>query len=149
MRLAAAYGRTLARFDWDLRMRWSPVREVWLLERRATYERRDIDPDCYGDREHDTIRQLADGYFTLGVYQPHDLPTVHQLIDYLKSQDVQRMGKTAEAIADELDADYWQRREQRKQQANRRAGEVAGEVWETEKWRNGERAAVPRALPSP
>lgn len=147
MRLAAAYGRILKAYDPLLRMRWSDRRELWLLERKAAYERVDLDPDVYGDREHDTIRQLADGYFTLGVYQPHDLPTVHQLIAYLKSQDVQRMGKTAEAVADELDADYWQRRETRKQQANRKAGEVAGEVWESDRWASGQRVVVPRQLP--
>ena len=148
MQLALGYNRRLRAYDRALRVRWSPVTERWLLERQARYERNAVDPDVYGDKEHDTYRQLADGYFTLGIYQPHDLPTVDTLIAYLKTQDTWVTGKTAEAVADELDADYFARREARRQQANREAGDVAGEVYENHQWSEGHRVTVPATFPS-
>ena len=149
MQLAFGYNRRLQRYDSDLRMRWSPTTERWLLERRARYKRTWIDPDTYPDKEHDTYRQLADGYFTLGVYLPRELPTVEQLIDYLKSQDMWALGKTAEAVADELDADYFTRREARRTAQTREVGDIGGEVYENHAWSEGRRVAVPASLPSP
>lgn len=147
MQLPWGYNRRLQRYDRDLRMRWSPSTERWLLERRARYERKYIDPDAYDDKEHDTYRQLADGYFTLGIYQPRDFPTVDQLIDYLKSQDMHALGKTAEQVADEMDADYYARLKARREATRRDVGDVGGEFWEADRWASGERVAVPAAFP--
>ena len=149
MQLPFGYNRRLQRYDRDLRVRWSLSRELWLLERRATYQRAAIDPDAYGDKEHDTYRQIADGYFTLGVYQPRELPPVEALVEYLKSQDTWAMGKSAEAVADELDEDYYARQKARREAANREAGDIAGEVYENHAWSEGRRVAVPSSLPSP
>lgn len=146
MNLPPAYNRRLQRYNADLRVRWSSTREVWLLESRARYRRADVDPDAYGDREHDTFRQLADGYFTLGIYQPRELPPVDRLIAYLKSQDTWALGKTAEQIADELDADYETRREKRRRDAVDDAGHMAGEYHDALKVQAGERAFVPSAF---
>lgn len=145
MNLAPGYNWRLRRYNPDLRVRWSPSREVWLLESRARY-RRAINPALYDEHENDTFRQVADGYFTLGIYQPRDLPTVDRLIDYLKSQDTWALGKTAEQIADELDADYEARRAKRRRDAVDDAGHMAGEYHDALKVQAGERAFVPPAF---
>ncbi len=153
MTLPPGYQARLRRFDPELRLRWSPRRHVWLLERRARYERLPVDPRKYGFTEHDTVVQQRDGYFALGEYAPRDLPTCDRLIAYLRTQDVRRRGdqdlaRLAEAVADELDAADAAREEKRRRDALDDVGARAGEEWETNKWREGVRVAVPKGLPS-
>lgn len=152
MPLPTSYNRRLARFDPELRVRWSSRRRLWLLERRARYQRLPVDPRRYGFAEHDTMIQMRDGYFALGEYQPRDLPTVDRLIAYLRSQDTRRQGDQdftalANAIANELDQADADREERLRQAALGDIAAGAGEEWETNKWRAGVRVAVPRALP--
>jgi hypothetical protein len=147
-----AYNARLLRFDRALRLRWSPRRGRFLLERRASYARLSVDPDLYGRAEHDTVRQLRDGYFELGSYEPRELPRVDRLIAYLRTQDVwhrgdQDLGKLAEAVADELDADYERRTLATEQGHTADVGDRVGELWEHDRWQRGERVTVPRSLP--
>ena len=153
MRLAPGYNERLQAYDRELRIRWSPIQERWLLERKARYQRLSIDPELYGTREHDTVRQLADGFFTVGSYLPHDLPTVDNLIRYLRPRDTwqrgnQELDQLAEALANELDAEDERRREARRKAAVGHAGDVAGEVWEYHRWKEGQRVVVPQGFPS-
>lgn len=152
MRSLTGYNARLARFDRELRLRWSDRRARFLLERRASYARLSIDPDLYGREEHDTVRQLRDGYFELGSYLPDALPPVDRLIAYLKTQDVWRrgdqdFGKLANAVADELDADYDRRMRAAEQQHTADVGDQVGDLWESMVWKSGERVTVPRSLP--
>lgn len=152
MRLSPGYNDRLRRFDSDLRVRWSPRRHIWLLERRARYQRLPVNPALYGQQEHDTVVQMRDGYFTLGEYQPAELPSVDRLIAYLRTQDSRRRGDQdfahlAEALADELDANEATRDEQQRQRALANISGRAGEEWDTNRWRQGVRVAVPRGLP--
>lgn len=147
-----AFNARLRRFDRELRVRFSPRRQRFLLERRASYARVTIDPDLYGRAEHDTVQQLRDGYFELGSYLPHDLPRVDQLIAYLRTQDVWHRGdqdfdRLANAVADELDANYATRMTASERAHTEDVGERVGELWEHERWREGQRVAVPRSLP--
>lgn len=153
MRLSPGYNRRLARFDADLRIRWSQRRHRWLLERRARYQRLPVDPSRYGSLEHDTVVQMREGYFTLGEYQPAELPSVDRLIAYLRTQDSRRRGDQdfahlAEALADELDANEATRDEQQRQRALANVAGRAGEQWEHDRWAHGTRIVVPRGLPS-
>jgi hypothetical protein len=149
MRLPSIYNARLSRYDRELRLRWSPRRGRFLLERRASYARVTIDPDLYGREEHDTVRQLRDGFFELGSYAPRELPPVDRLIAYLKTQDVWRRGdqdfdRLANAIADELDQDHQRRQAATEAAATDDVGERAAELWEHDRWARGERVAVPR-----
>lgn len=153
MTLPPGYQARLKRFDSELRMRWSPRRHVWLLERRARYERLPVDPRKYGFTEHDTVVQQRDGYFALGEYAARELPTCDRLIAYLRTQDVRRRGdqdlaRLAEAVADELDAADAAREERQRQAALIDVGDRAAEEWESNKWREGVRVVVPKGLPS-
>jgi len=146
------YNARLKRFDAALRIHWSPRRERFLLERRATYARITIDPDFYGRDEHDTVRQMRDGYHEIGSYQPDEFPPVLALIAYLRTQDVWRrgdqdLGKLAEAVADELDADYAKRVAAEEQAHTDDVGDRVGDLWEHDRWQRGERVTVPRSLP--
>jgi hypothetical protein len=146
------YNDRLTRFDRDLRVRYSPRRARFLLERRASYARLTIDPDLYGRAEHDTVQQLRDGYFELGSYPAAELPRVDRLIAYLQTQDVwhrgdQDLGKLAEAVADELDTDYTRREQATRDAALDDIGERAGEMYDHEVWQSGLRVVVPRSLP--
>lgn len=152
MRVSDVYSARLRRFDRELRVRFSPRRGRFLLERRASYGRITIDPELYGRDEHDTVRQMRDGYFELGSYGPQELPPADRLIAYLKTQDCWRrgnqdFGKLANAVADELDADYARREQAQRDAANDEIGERAGEFWEAARWQDGQRVAVPRSLP--
>lgn len=152
MPLPNSYNRRLARFDPELRVRWSLRRRLWLLERRARYRRLPVDPRRYGYGEHDTVVQMREGYFALGEYQPRDLPTVDRLIAYLRREDARRLGDQdyqalANAIADELDAADEAREERLRQQALGDVAAASGEQWDSDRWRHGLRVAVPRALP--
>ncbi len=152
MRLRPSYNARLASYDPHLRVRYSQRRARFLLERRASYARLSINPDLYGRAEHDTVRQLRDGYCELGSYGPQELPPVERLIAYLKTQDVWRRGtqdfaQLANAVADELDADYVRREQQQRDAVNDEIGERAGEFWEHARWKDGLRVAVPRSLP--
>lgn len=152
MRLPASYNRRLQRYDPALRVRWSPRRGRVLLERRASYARISIDPDLYGRAEHDTVRQLRDGFFELGSYVPSEFPPVDRLIAYLQTQDVWRRGdqdlaRLAAAVADELDADYDRREAAIAAKHSADVGDQVGELWEHGQWQEGVRVAVPRSLP--
>jgi hypothetical protein len=152
MRRLAAYNARLRRFDAALRIHWSARRGRFLLERRAAYARLSIDPELYGREEHDTVRQLRDGYHEIGSYLPTDFPSVGRLIAYLKTQDVwqrgdQDLGKLAEAVADELDADYYRRAAAVERAHTEDVGERSGELWEARQWQQGNRVSVPRSLP--
>lgn len=152
MRVSASYAARLASYDRALRICWSPRRACFLLERRASYARIAIDPDLYGRQEHDTVRQLRDGYFELGSYAPRELPTVDRLIAYLRTQDCWRrgdqdLGKLAEAVADELDQDYVTRTRAAEQAHTADVGDRVGDLWESDQWKQGLRVAVPRSLP--
>ena len=52
--------------------------------------------------------------------------------------------KLANAVADELDADYARREQAQRDAVNDEIGERAGEFWEHARWREGSRVAVPR-----
>jgi hypothetical protein len=152
VRLPHGYAARLHRFDPDLRLRFSPRRGQWLLERRARYQRLPVDPRRYGFAEHDTVVQLRDGYFLLGTYQPNDLPTADRLIQYLRSQDTRRGGdqdlqRLAEAVADELDQQDAAREERIRQHHLADVAAAAGEEYEAHRWRTGVRVVVPAALP--
>ena len=152
MRALDAYNRRLRRFDPLLRVIFSPRRQRFLLERRATYARLSIDPDLYGRAEHDTVRQLRDGYHEIGSYLPGKFPTVTQLIAYLQTQDVWRrgtqdLGRLAEAVADELDADYERRTLANERKHTADVGDQVGELWDHLAWQQGEKVTVPRSLP--
>jgi hypothetical protein len=133
-------------------MVFSPRRGRVLLERRATYARLSIDPDLYGRAEHDTVRQLRDGYHELASYLAGECPRVEQLIAYLQTQDVWRRGtqdfaQLANAVADELDADYERRRIANEQRHTADVGDQVGELWDHLAWQQGEKVTVPRSLP--
>lgn len=152
MRLPSTYDRRLRAYDRDLRIRWSDRRARFLLERRASYGRLSIDPDLYGREEHDTVRQLRDGYFELGSYPPRELPPVDRLIAYLQTQDSwhrgdQDLDRLANAIADELDADHQKRQAASEAAHTADVGDRAGDLWESQQWKAGLRVAVPRSLP--
>lgn len=153
MRLPPGYHDALTRFDPELRLRWSERRCCWLLERKARFARLPVDPRKYGHAEHDTIIQLRDGYFTLGSYQPKELPSAERLIAYLKTQDTRHRGdqdlaRLADAIADELDAADLAREEAQREASNRDTGDRAADLWESQRWEQKLRIAVPRTLPS-
>lgn len=152
MRLPPTYNARLQRYDRDLRVRWSSRRQQWLLERKARYERLTVNPDLYAPHEHDTVVQMREGYAELGSYPARELPRVDRLIAYLQSQDVWRRGdqdldRLAHAVADELDAAYAEREQQQRAAIDSDVSDGLDEVWEHERWRAGERVAVPRALP--
>lgn len=153
MRLPSGYNQRLARYDRDLRVRYSQRRHIWLLERRARYPRLPVDPARYGFLEHDTVVQMRDGFFTLGEYPPRSLPPVDRLIAYLRTQDIRRqgdqdLGRLAEAVADELDAQDLAREEQAQRRAVVDIGDRAAELWEHNRWRTNVRVGgrLPRGV---
>lgn len=100
MELPRGYNARLARFDRLLRMRWSDAQECWLLERKLAAARLDLDPALLPE---DTRAQYAEGYFTLGVYEPRALPAIDNLIRGLEWADTWKMGMTSDQIADYMD----------------------------------------------
>ena len=100
MRLPRSYNRRLQRADPLLRMRWSEERECWLLERKIS---RGVLPNPATIRSRDTYQQMRDGYSTLGIYPPRQIPGVDRLVAYLQRVDTWKMGRTPDQIADRLD----------------------------------------------
>jgi len=138
--LPRGYNRRLQRRDRLLRMRWSPRRECWLLERKATFGRMDRDPATL---PYDTYVQLRDGYHELWTYPPRALPPVDALVRQLDRADTWRPGVTADRMADRLDQrddaeearlDAWGRS---------MTEDIASDVYDDVVWARGERAVVP------
>lgn len=148
MELPRGYNKRLQKFDELLRMRWSPSQEVWLLERQ--YARRN-DARVNGTSNvqfiepfSDSWIQLRDGYMGIGEYPARELPNIDRLINCLRWSDTWNMGMDADAIADYMDVEWVAQRRRASANFRDEVGNRASEAYDTLKWRDGSRAAVPR-----
>lgn len=132
-------------------MRWSEPRETWVLERRANYRRREVNPDKYPRTAVDTFIRMRDGYYLAGEYAPDRLPEPHRLVAYLRSQDP---NLRADFAGDPVEAAarYAQRLEEKERAAEERAAKnerpsetgAAQELYDMLAWEEGRRVSVPR-----
>lgn len=91
--------RELHQFDADLRVRWSPRRELWQLERRVT---RSLHPGTIrNDGWHDDYIRAQDGFILVAEIPPRQF---HRTIfDKLRASDLWSNGGW-EKVADEIEA---------------------------------------------
>lgn len=154
MNLPTHYNKRLQRAYPELRMRWSDVRECWLLEQRAYYARLDINPEKYPRDALDTFIQHRDGYFLTGMYAPRDLPNVDRLIQFLYAHDVRRMdlgggsdADRAARLADMYDArDAAYRAKLKRENSFEHTG-AGAELYDQLAWEEKRRVSVPNSGP--
>lgn len=106
MKLPPLYQRRLQKAYPDVRMRWSDTRQAWQFEIRANYRRLDIDPAKYPAHAVDTFICHQDGYYRECEYPPDGLPPIDRFIQFLRKNDVRRMGygpNDGDKLADMLD----------------------------------------------
>lgn len=133
-------------------MRWSERRESWLLERRATYARLDINPSKYPSEAVDTFIRHRDGYYLAGEYGPRSLPDPHFLVIYLKANDSTRMDlgggsdveKAARLAQMFEDRETEQITKKRRDESFYESG-AGGELYDRLAWEEGRRVSVPRS----
>lgn len=73
----------------DCRIRWSGRDQNWRLERKATYQRIDINPSQYPQHAVDTFIMRRDGYYLVGTYLPNHwlMNNPRMLVKVLKAND--------------------------------------------------------------
>lgn len=148
------YNKTLQRTYPDCRIRWSERREEWFLERKARYQRLDIDPEKYPRDAIDTFIQLRDGYYLAGRYDPRGLPDVHLLVKILLANDTALMNIPGNTPEDQANA-WCDRAEEVERQAIEKAriehsftgSGIGSEMYDQLAWAEGRRVSVPRNLP--
>lgn len=150
MNLPLDYQRRLQREFPDCRMRWSERQECWLLEKRASYARTDINPEKYPKDAVDTFIQRRDGYFLSGEYHAKYLPQIDRLLTYLRSQDPVRMGlnpekplEEAARLATAIEAREAEERRRVRQSQTYEGSGVGGELYDRLAWEEGRRVSVP------
>lgn len=150
MNLPPHYNERLQRAYPELRMRWSEVRETWLLEQRAHYARLDINPADYPRNALDTFIQHQDGYFLSGMYEPRSLPQVDRLVQFLYAHDTRRLdlgggsdADRARRLADMYDTRDAAYRTKLKRDNSFEATGAGGELYERLAWEEGRRVSVP------
>ena len=132
----AAFVKKLRAYDPDLRVRWSPTKECWLLERRVRRAR-----TWYGGEspDPDVKRRYLDGYVHVGSVAPRGLNELVLL--HLWHNDMWTQGG-ATAVNAALD-DYWETKERadaRTQRDDLKA--IAGDIWDHLAWRRRSKIVV-------
>lgn len=150
MELPRHYNKILQKTYPDCRIRWSVMKECWLLERKANYARVDIDPSKYPEHALDTFIQRRDGYYTAGAYHPQRLLPVDFLVQILLANDTARM-EVPGATPEEQAANYCDMMEERerafnaklvKDQTFKESG-AGADLYDQLAWEEKRRVAVP------
>jgi len=136
----------------DCRIRWSGRDEEWRLERKAHYQRTDINPAQYPEDAVDTFIMRRDGYYLAGKYEPrHFLMRYPEiLVKVLLANDTTRMdipGATAEEQAANFakgleEAELAAKIKVQQEQSFQGSG-LGAQLYDDLAWAEGRRVAVP------
>lgn len=133
----AAFVKKLRAYDPDLRLRWSPTRECWLIERQIRRSR------CwYGgeSRDPDVKQRYLDGYIHVGDVPPRSLN--ERVLLTLWENDMWKHGG-AKAINAALD-EYRETTERREAKTQRDdLTQIAADMWDFMAWRRKGKIVVP------
>lgn len=132
--------RKLRAYDPDLRVRWSPSRECWMIERKIRRTR----PCAYVDSPDPDVRHRAvEGYIHVGNVHPQMLD--ERVLLTLWQNDMWRQGGAKE-VNRVLD-DFYEAKEARDDKTQREdLKHVAGEMWDYIAWRRKGKVAVPEKV---
>lgn len=144
--------KVLQRVYPDCRIRWSGRDENWRLERKANYQRTDINPDKYPEDAVDTFIMRRDGYYLAGQYVPRHFlmrePEI--LVKVLLANDTTRMD-VAGATDEERAANFAKSLEEAENAAKLKvqhdqsfyASGLGAQLYDDLAWAEGRRVAVP------
>jgi hypothetical protein len=136
----------------DCRIRWSGKDEEWRLERKANYQRTDINPDKYPEEAIDTFIMRRDGFYLAGKYEPRHFlmryPDI--LVKVLVANDTTKMnvpGATDEERAANFaksleEAELAAKIKVQREQSFEGSG-LGAQLYDDLAWSEGRRVAVP------
>jgi hypothetical protein len=136
----------------DCRIRWSGRDEEWRLERKANYQRTDINPEKYPEDAVDTFIMRRDGYYLAGKYMPRHFLMNHPeiLVKVLLANDTTRMD-VAGATDEERAANFAKSLEEAETAAKMKVQHdqsfyesgLGAQLYDDLAWAEGRRVAVP------
>lgn len=137
------FNRRLRRRHPKVRMRWSPQRQLYVLEERVG-KCKDVDPaEFRGAFSHDRWVQHRDGYDTIEFFRT--LPSVWRLIDALEASRIPHVLaahgiRSAAEWADRCDAEYDAKQASTDRAFATLSEAVASDAYDDMMWRSGARA---------
>lgn len=139
-----------------LRVRWSQERQMWALERKQRakiqyvnwlpqfklrYPNGKNNPPKY--IQNDSWLRARDGYVLIGFYTPEALRFPEWVLKDIQAHDMRRLGGW-EAIDKKINEEERAADEKRDKAAAQERYDFSVDFYNSEQWRQGERAAVPR-----
>lgn len=141
MQLPRRYNEKLQRVFPQLRLRWSPVFECWMLEEKVSFKRT-VDPNRYPKTAYDSFVRFSDGFTLRFEIAPRELPAVDRLITGLRQGSTTRIMdelgvKNASQWSALLDARDREKARIKWEKDKERGREYAGEFYDDLAWIEG------------